>query len=291
MKQEQDRKLMPPPWLAYPETDRYSIGWRMGYGEDYIFRFHGWMDTLSQEEKEEYRGLFPEPVTWQGWWESEDTGELLMHGEYCVPAWRPGGEPAYPVERLCEETAGGARRDLCLFYRPGSSPDGSMTGGCLSQWWRGEFRLDVLRFCCMEQLMMEQKAELFGDDEIRQQILECQDPARIRTLGRKVRNFDQEVWDRFKYSIVLNGNWCKFSQNPGLRDFLLSTGESILAEASPSDAVWGIRLSADSPDARDPRKWRGRNLLGSALMEVRDELRRVTRNEALCDRSAMQADF
>ena len=52
MKQEQDRKLMPPPWLAYPESDRYSIGWRMGYGEDYIFRFHGWMDTLSQEEKE-----------------------------------------------------------------------------------------------------------------------------------------------------------------------------------------------------------------------------------------------
>ena len=82
---------------------------------------------------------------------------------------------------------------------------------------------------------------------------------------------------------MLNGNWCKFSQNPGLREFLLSTGDSILVEASPYDSIWGIRLSADSPEAQDPMKWRGQNLLGFALMEVRDELRRVTQNEMLCD--------
>nr|WP_296442381.1 NADAR family protein [uncultured Acetatifactor sp.] len=65
---------------------------------------------------------------------------------------------------------------------------------------------------------------------------------------------------------MLNGNWCKFSQNPGLREFLLSTGDSIMVEASPYDSIWGIRLSADSPEAQDPMKWRGQNLLGFALI-------------------------
>ncbi|MDE6675641.1 MAG: DUF1768 domain-containing protein, partial [Acetatifactor sp.] len=72
-----DKKIMPPLWLAYPEIERYSIGWRMGYGEDYKYKLWDWMDTLSQEEREEYRNLFPEPVTWKGWWENEDTSEVL----------------------------------------------------------------------------------------------------------------------------------------------------------------------------------------------------------------------
>ena len=42
----QDKKIMPPPWLAHREIERYSIGWRMGYGEDYIDRFGDWLDTL-----------------------------------------------------------------------------------------------------------------------------------------------------------------------------------------------------------------------------------------------------
>ena len=95
--------------------------------------------------------------------------------------------------------------------------------------------------------------------------------------------FTKEQMEHFKYAIVLLGNWHKFSQNRELREFLLSTGDSALVEASPYDNIWGIRLSANSPEARDPFKWRGQNLLGFALMEVRDELRRVTQNEMLCD--------
>ena len=76
----QDKKIMPPPWMAFPEIERYSIGWRMGYGEDYIYRFGDWLDTLSPEERTEYRALFPEPVTWKGWWDDEDSSEMLEHG-------------------------------------------------------------------------------------------------------------------------------------------------------------------------------------------------------------------
>lgn len=135
--------------------------------------------------------------------------------------------------------------------------------------------------------MMAAKAELFGDKEIRKEILNSSEQKKMKSLGRKVKNFDQDVWDKFKYSIVLNGNWCKFSQNRELREFLLSTGDNILVEASPYDSIWGIRISASSPEAKNPMKWRGQNLLGFALMEVRDELRRVTQNEMLCDWSTV----
>ncbi len=282
MKLDQEKKKMLPPWLACPEIERYSIGWRMGYGEDYICRFFQWWRALSEKEQKEYRGLFPEPVTWKGWWDDSDAGEVLVQGDFCIPLWRPEGEPKYSRPLLQQAASEGRQQDFVLFWGHRPSKDWSITQSCLSQWWMADFRCFAVVYCCMEQFMMAQKAELFGDGEIQKQIMESREPDHIKALGRKVQNFDQAVWDRVKYSIVLNGNWCKFSQNRPLRDFLLSTGDRVLAEASPYDAIWGIQLSADSPDAKEPGKWRGRNLLGFALMEVRDELRRVTKHESLC---------
>ena len=111
----QEKKIMPPPWLAHREIERYSIGWRMGYGEDYIYRFGDWLDTLSPEERTEYRALFPEPVTWKGWWEDEDSGEVLVHGDFLVEAWQPEGRPKYTRQWLQQEFAAGRKRELCLF--------------------------------------------------------------------------------------------------------------------------------------------------------------------------------
>ena len=284
----QEKKIMPPPWLAHREIERYSIGWRMGYGEDYIYRFGDWLDTLSPDERTEYRTLFPEPVTWKGWWDDEDSSEVLEHGDFLVDAWQPEGQPKYTRQWLQQEFAAGRKRELCLFWGHQLSEDGQLTKSCLSQWWMEDFWSIANTYLCMEQYMMAAKAELFGDSEIQEQILKCSDPKQIKALGRKVRGFDQKVWDKFKYAIVLNGNWCKFSQNRNLREFLLSTGDSVLVEASPYDNIWGIRLAASSPEAQDPMKWRGQNLLGFALMEVRDELRRVTQNEMLCDWNAVR---
>lgn len=279
----QNKKIMPPPWLAYPELERCSIGWRMGAGEDYLEKLGTWLDTLSTEELTEYRTLFPEPVTWQGWWDDKYTGQVVEQGGMCLDLWQTDGQPKYTSRWLMGETAVGRTPKLCLFWGHKPSRDGSITKSCLSQWWQQKFYSAAASYTCMEQYMMAHKAKLFGDQEICSQILSCSEPAQIKALGRKVSGFEQIVWDKVKYSIVLNGNWCKFSQNRNLREFLLSTGEAVLAEASPYDGIWGIRLCADALEAKDPLKWRGQNLLGFALMEVRDELRRVTQNESLCD--------
>ena len=98
-------------------------------------------------------------------------------------------------------------------------------------------------------------------------------PAKYKKLGRKVRNFDSKVWDEKKYDIVVEGNKAKFSQNPELMEFLLSTGDAILVEASPYDKIWGIGLDIETAKEGSVEDWKGENLLGCALMEARDWLK------------------
>jgi hypothetical protein len=96
----------------------------------------------------------------------------------------------------------------------------------------------------------------------------------MKAYGRAVRNFENDTWDKECYNIVKRGNIAKFSQNPKLGEYLKSTKNRILVEASPQDRIWGIGMSQSNPDAENPVKWRGRNLLGFVLTEVRDELLR-----------------
>lgn len=95
-------------------------------------------------------------------------------------------------------------------------------------------------------------------------------PSAAKKLGRRVRGFDDATWNERRYSIVVRGNVAKFAQHPDLRDFLLGTKNRVLVEASPVDRIWGIGLAEDDERAVDPKQWQGLNLLGFALMKVRD---------------------
>lgn len=121
--------------------------------------------------------------------------------------------------------------------------------------------------------MMAAKARLMGDDETYRLIMSASSPSDYKKLGRRVRNFDSVLWDERKYAIVVEGNKAKFSQNPELKDFLLSTCDAILVEASPYDCIWGIGLDRERAQKGTVDDWRGENLLGCALMAARDWLR------------------
>ena len=181
--------------------------------------------------------------------------------------------PVQPRYTRAQLLASPAPSEFCMFWGHQPHPSGNITQSCLSQWWLADFVCDGTRYCCMEQCMMAGKARLFDDAETLEKIMASDDPQVIKKLGRQVRNFEEGAWDEVKYALILAGNVCKFSQNAALRDFLLATGDSILVEASPYDRVWGIGLAAEDPRAQDPRQWQGQNLLGFALMEVRDKLR------------------
>ncbi len=144
---------------------------------------------------------------------------------------------------------------------------------CLSQWYESSFVVDGITYLTAEHWMMAQKAHLFGDTEIAQRILKATKPGEAKQLGREIHGFEEAGWEKARYEIVRRGNWHKFGQHPPLRDYLLRTAGRVLVEASPVDPVWGIGVAQDDPRAADVGAWPGLNLLGFALMEVRDELR------------------
>jgi len=118
--------------------------------------------------------------------------------------------------------------------------------------------------------MMARKAFLFEDKENYKKIINADRVEEARAFGRNIKNFDELKWMEWRYEIVREGNFHKFNQSKKLRAYLLSTGNAIIAEANPADEVWGIGLKPDSRLAKNPYIWNGQNLLGFALMEVRD---------------------
>lgn len=157
----------------------------------------------------------------------------------------------------------------------------------LSNFSRCQFTLRKKTFYSTEQWLHWSKARLFKDKVIADQIISLMKESdleldnvswtkknkQIKALGRKVANFDAETWDAAKFEIIKKGLYAKFSQDEGLKQIILSTAHNTLAEASARDKVWGIGLSTKSPDVKDKSKWKGQNLLGRALMQVRKQLR------------------
>ncbi|KAL8761955.1 MAG: hypothetical protein Q9184_001969 [Pyrenodesmia sp. 2 TL-2023] len=193
-----------------------------------------------------------------------------------------------------------------FFHRP------SPPHGFLSQWYPTPFTSPQhprITFTCAEQYMMYRKAILSRDFASASAILATPLPGQQKALGRKVRNFDAEAWERCKFEVVVEGNMYKFGEGGGgakedgkwdgqgkgkkkkkkkdgaeeveergerLREMLLATGERELFEASPRDRVWGIGVGKEVAEVMwregDTGEW-GQNLLGKALMTVRARLR------------------
>ena len=167
--------------------------------------------------------------------------------------------------------------EYLFFWGHTSAKGGVLSEACLSQMWNCGFEDGTFWYNSAEQYMMAQKALLFGDKETFEKIMEEYNPIKIKKLGRQVKGFDSEVWDKIKYSVILAGNLQKFKQNKALGLYLLDTRDLVLVEANPHDSVYGIGMCADDKDACCPRLWKGENLLGFALMAVRDSVKRLAK--------------
>ncbi|AID17221.1 DUF1768 domain containing protein [Listeria phage LMTA-94] len=123
-----------------------------------------------------------------------------------------------------------------------------------------------------EQAFMYEKARLFKDELVASQILSVPngDPKTVKSLGRKVRGFNEATWDDNKEAIVFIILMAKFSQNKNLKAKLEATKGTTLVEASPYDTIWGVGLRESDPRILNKDLWRGSNLLGKTLQRVRD---------------------
>ncbi|WBO63533.1 NADAR family protein [Streptomyces camelliae] len=176
------------------------------------------------------------------------------------------------VESLISEVRAGARVKYLHFWGHRPTKDGSIGPSCLSQWWPSPFVVDGVEYATAEHWMMAGKARLFEDAEAERKVLAAGHPSQAKKAGRLVRGFDEAIWERERFRIVVEGSVHKFAADAALREFLLGTGDRVLVEASPVDRVWGIGLAVSDEAAFDPARWRGPNLLGFALMEARERL-------------------
>lgn len=136
-----------------------------------------------------------------------------------------------------------------------------------------EFTCDDIKFSSMEQYMMYQKAVTFRAYDVAKDIMETDDVAEIKALGRKVKNYSDVIWNGMRQIVIYQGLFAKFQQNAILKQQLLETGDSIIAECAVRDTIWGIGLSMKDTKRFDINEWKGTNLLGFALMAVRKELK------------------
>lgn len=146
-------------------------------------------------------------------------------------------------------------------------------GGIFSQWYKRNIIIDNILYCANEQYMMAEKARLFKDDFTLSKIMAEKNPADQKYWGRLVKGFDEAKWRTISRDVVYRANYAKFTQHDDLKKELLATGDKIIVEASPTDCIWGIGMKCTDKYVTDPKKWRGKNWLGEAIMKVREELR------------------
>ena len=177
----------------------------------------------------------------------------------------------YSNNQLIKRLESGENLKYLFFW--GHQKSDRITKSCFSQWYPSIFIVDGIEYFTAEHFMMAEKAMLFHDLNIHEQIVNCSKPGKAKELGRQVKDFDQKIWEAHRFDIVVRGNYHKFSQNSELSEFLMNTNDRILVEASPVDHIWGIGLAQNDAQAKNPNSWKGLNLLGYALMKVRDMLK------------------
>lgn len=148
------------------------------------------------------------------------------------------------------------------FFWQGNNP--------FSNWYKSQFTINNIQYNCSEQYMMHQKALLFGDVNIAEQILKTDYPKTQKELGRLVNGFNKDVWDAKCMDIMLEGLEAKFLQNKDCFDALQKAKNTIIVEASPYDRIWGIGY-AEYNALVNQNNW-GENRLGVLLTKLAQKI-------------------
>ena len=162
-----------------------------------------------------------------------------------------------------EKTVIKTENNITLFYRQDAY---------LSNSHPSVFEVDGKTYNCCEQFYSSKKAKCFDDKYTENQVLASTNPSEMKFLGNNVKGYNRDIWSRQEKNVMIRGLQAKFSQNEDLSKKLLSTGETLLAEASLKDTFWGTGVGMFEKNAFQKNTWKGINTLGSLLMEVRESL-------------------
>jgi ribA/ribD-fused uncharacterized protein len=156
------------------------------------------------------------------------------HGADWTPSLHPSNPYNYPPEMIQASRLAPKHAPTHIFFFGYENDTHSDPIVGLQQWYPAPFTSDKdggIEFVTTEHYMMYHKALLMGDVETAERIRTEPHPSDAKALGRLVRGFDREKWNREADRVVEEGNWLKFSQHAELREVLLGTGDKILVEA------------------------------------------------------------
>ncbi len=148
-------------------------------------------------------------------------------------------------------------------------------GSFLSNWIPTDLSISYngYIFSNSEQLFMYMKAKFFGDYPMELRIVKHgKDPKTAKDLGRQVKNYNDAKWAEVREEMMYNACLLKFESDEKLKEQLLDTGDRIIVEGTPFDPIWGVKIKWSDDRILDEENWRGQNLLGKVLMDVRNQL-------------------
>jgi ribA/ribD-fused uncharacterized protein len=133
--------------------------------------------------------------------------------------------------------------------------------------------IEGVKYPTVEHYFQAMKAKEFNDEEMYNKIVKTKTAKAVKAVGKKVKNFVQEVWDSKREAVMEKAIRAKFVQHPELRKQLLETGDKIIGFADPRNTFWGIGTGMESEKSKKPSKWRGQNKIGKILMALRTTLK------------------
>ncbi|MBR6744706.1 MAG: DUF1768 domain-containing protein [Clostridia bacterium] len=283
-----EKTLMPPPFLAFPSYGRYSMGWRMGSGEGYVIKFGAWLRRFCEEDQRIYQNLFPSPITlfdyWNGDFNQTEFPEEYEHKQLFSYRWSLTGSTEYGMKWLTETLK--TEKPLRFYFFENEIPYGRKAVDPCSVWARAPFTPPCFpeeeTMTCAADYLIYCKALFTGRKALIRKAWErAGNPDGIRATAEKLAPYTDDEWKRIFPDILALSQYFKFSENDGFRKFLLSREEDVFFCIDPDDRILGCRIDTDP--ATGAQSIVGENLLGFAIMNAREEIRKIYGNLHLCE--------
>ena len=283
-----EKTLMPPPFLEFSTYGRYSMGWRMGMGEGYVMKFGAWLKRFCREDQAVYKNLFPAPITLFDYWDNDfdkmEFPEEYEHGELFSYRWSLTGSTKYDMAWF--RKAIGEKGTHRFHFFENSIAYGKKEADPFSIWTYSPFvppcfpegesmacAADFLAYCAVLYTGRKGLIQSFWKN--------CGNPEALKSMGPKISRYTDVEWKKIFPEILALSQYFKFSQNSALRERLIASDDEIFLCMDSEDLLLGCRIVTD-PNTGE-QKIIGENLLGFAIMNARDEIRKIYGNLPLCE--------
>lgn len=185
---------------------------------------------------------------------------------------RVGKAPEKPMITVAEAKAAEDNVQIVIIF---ADPD-TNDYGFLSLKWVVEIEVNGSKYGSGQQALYAELAKAFNDEAGLQKIMAAESPDEISYTLEDVPgepDANKAKWTDLTKQLIYDINIAKFKQYPELAARLLETKNAMLGAYIPDDTLIGIGISLDNVQSKNPVNWTGQNILGKALMEIRDNIR------------------